>query len=61
MAKMIPIILAGGMSTRMKSEIPKPLHHILGRPMIFYLLESLNGAGLQPPIVVTGHKGDILK
>jgi bifunctional UDP-N-acetylglucosamine pyrophosphorylase/glucosamine-1-phosphate N-acetyltransferase len=34
----IAVILAAGQGTRMKSDRPKVLHEILGRPMIAYLL-----------------------
>jgi bifunctional UDP-N-acetylglucosamine pyrophosphorylase / glucosamine-1-phosphate N-acetyltransferase len=33
------VILAAGQSTRMKSDRPKVLYQILGRPMIAYLPE----------------------
>ena len=40
------VILAAGKSTRMKSELPKVLHPILGRPMIEYVLDAARAAPL---------------
>ena len=49
------IILAAGEGTRMKSELPKILHPICGRPMIAYALHLAASAGAKQPIVVLGH------
>jgi bifunctional UDP-N-acetylglucosamine pyrophosphorylase/glucosamine-1-phosphate N-acetyltransferase len=46
------VVLAAGRSTRMKSEISKVLHPILGREIIRYLLDSLLGCGLEPEDIV---------
>lgn len=48
------IILAAGMGTRMKSDTPKVLHELLGKPMIAYLLDALEGICQQPPLVIVG-------
>ena len=45
------VILAAGMGTRMKSAVPKVLHPIAGRPMIHYVLASLEPLGLTCEIV----------
>lgn len=55
------IILAAGKSTRMKSETPKVLHHICGRPMIEYVLDAVRGAGVTRIVVVVGHKAEDVK
>ena len=44
------IVLAAGLGTRMKSELPKVLHPIAGRPMIQHLLASVDK--LEPERVV---------
>ena len=37
------VILAAGAGTRMKSNLPKVLHRICGKPMLFYSIdEALN-------------------
>jgi UDP-N-acetylglucosamine pyrophosphorylase len=35
------IVLAAGKGTRMKSELPKVLFPVLGRPMIHWVLDAL--------------------
>ena len=39
----------------MRSRLPKVLHPVGGRPMIEYVLAALAAAGIERPIVVTGH------
>lgn len=55
------VILAAGKGTRMKSELPKVLHPLGGRPMIAYSLELAAAVSQQPPVVIVGHKADAVK
>ena len=55
------IILAAGEGTRMKSDLPKVLHPICGRPMISYALDLAASSGVNQPIVVLGHGADAIK
>src|SRR5260221_385480 len=41
MSRKFAVVLAAGKGTRMKSELPKVLIEICGRPMIDYVLDSL--------------------
>ena len=52
------IILAAGKSTRMKSNRPKALHEICGRPMLEYVLRACYGAGCDRILMVVGHGKD---
>ncbi len=52
------VVLAAGAGTRMRSERPKVLHPVCGRPLIRYVLDSLQDAGIPDPVVVVGHGGD---
>ena len=53
------IILAAGKGTRMKSEMVKVLHPILGAPMLSYSIGlSLNGIQAEKTIVVVGYQAD---
>ncbi len=52
------IILAAGQGKRMKSNLPKVLHKVLGREMIDYTLRALELVGIRKPLVVVGHCGD---
>ena len=55
------IILAAGEGTRMKSELPKVLHPICGRPMIAYALDLAAAAGVKQPVVVLGKGAEEVK
>ncbi len=61
MTNLQAIILAAGAGTRMKSELPKVLHPICGRPMIAYALDLVGAAGVKQPIVVLGQGADAVK
>jgi bifunctional UDP-N-acetylglucosamine pyrophosphorylase/glucosamine-1-phosphate N-acetyltransferase len=53
------IILAAGKGTRMKSDLAKVLHPLLGQPMLFYTIDlSLNEIKADQTIVVVGHQAD---
>jgi len=52
------IILAAGKSTRMKSNRPKVLSEVCGKPMLDYILQACYGAGCQRVSVVVGHGKD---
>ncbi|MCR4337222.1 MAG: NTP transferase domain-containing protein, partial [Candidatus Omnitrophica bacterium] len=52
------IILAAGKGTRMKSETPKVLHKISGRPLIDYVLEVAKAVGSLKICVVLGHQAE---
>jgi bifunctional UDP-N-acetylglucosamine pyrophosphorylase/glucosamine-1-phosphate N-acetyltransferase/UDP-N-acetylglucosamine pyrophosphorylase len=52
------VVLAAGMGTRMKSDLPKVLCPVLGRPMIEYVLDALEAAGVQRVIAVIGYRAD---
>jgi bifunctional UDP-N-acetylglucosamine pyrophosphorylase/glucosamine-1-phosphate N-acetyltransferase len=49
------IVLAAGAGSRMRSDRPKPLHRICGRPMVLHVIHAL--AKLHPTrtVVVVGH------
>src|SRR5436309_564083 len=38
------IVLAAGLGTRMKSDLPKVLHRVCGQPMLALLLQELDHA-----------------
>jgi bifunctional UDP-N-acetylglucosamine pyrophosphorylase / glucosamine-1-phosphate N-acetyltransferase len=56
--KTIAVILAAGQGTRMNSNLPKVLHPLLGRPLIWYSVDAAAGATGQKPVLVIGHGGD---
>lgn len=52
------VILAAGQGTRMRSEVPKVLHPLCGRPMVFYALDAVGGLSDLPPVLVVGHRAE---
>jgi bifunctional UDP-N-acetylglucosamine pyrophosphorylase/glucosamine-1-phosphate N-acetyltransferase len=50
--QVLPIIMAAGLGTRMKSSRPKVLHELCGRPMLAYVLDAAEEAGHHRPLVV---------
>lgn len=57
----VAIVMAAGKGTRMKSDLPKVLVPVLGRPMIEYVLDALEKAGIARILVVVGYKADDVK
>jgi len=56
------IILAAGKGTRMKSDLVKVLHPILGLPMLSYPIDlSVNGIKAEKTIAVVGFQADRIK
>ena len=54
------VILAAGMGTRMKSDIPKVLHPLLGKPMVEYIFDAVRDICEDPPLVVVGNRADLV-
>jgi bifunctional UDP-N-acetylglucosamine pyrophosphorylase/glucosamine-1-phosphate N-acetyltransferase len=55
------VVLAAGKGTRMKSDLPKVLHHVAGIPMIDYVLATALRVAPQSVTVVVGHQGEALQ
>jgi len=53
--KITAILLAAGQGTRMKSSLPKVLHPIAGKPMIWHALQAIRHVTTEKPVVVVGH------
>jgi bifunctional UDP-N-acetylglucosamine pyrophosphorylase/glucosamine-1-phosphate N-acetyltransferase len=54
------IVLAAGAGTRMRSERPKPLHRICGRPMVLHVIHALELLKPQHTAVVVGHGAELV-
>ena len=62
MESIVTVVLAAGKGTRMKSDLVKVLHPLLGVPMLSYPIElSLNGIKAEKTVVVVGHQADKIK
>ena len=55
------VVLAAGLGTRMKSELPKVLHEVLGRPMLRYTLDAVEKLKPSRTVVVVGNGADRVK
>jgi bifunctional UDP-N-acetylglucosamine pyrophosphorylase / glucosamine-1-phosphate N-acetyltransferase len=61
MSEKMAVVLAAGKGTRMKSELPKVLVPVLGRPMIEYVLDALTTGGIERIIVVIGYRAELVR
>lgn len=50
------VILAAGKGTRMKSDLPKVLHKLGGRPLLAYPLDLVEELGARRVVIVVGHQ-----
>ena len=50
------IILAAGAGTRMKSDKPKVAHEMLGKPLVNWVVDAVQQAGIDRLVTVVGHK-----
>ncbi len=55
------VILAAGKGTRMRSDLAKVLHPLLGRPLLWYPLEACRRAGVERLVVVVGHQAEAVR
>ena len=55
------IILAAGKSTRMKSELPKVLHKLCGRPMLSYVFDLVTALKPAQVVAVLGYKQELVR
>ena len=52
------VVLAAGKGTRMRSDLPKVLHTLAGRPMLAHVLDTAREAGIERLVIVVGHQAD---
>ena len=55
------VILAAGQGTRMKSDLPKVLHRVAGKPLLEHVVETAQKLGPKALHVVVGHGGEQVK
>lgn len=61
MASCYGIILATDMENLMKSKLPKALHRICGKPIVDYIIDTMNSAGIKDIAITVDSKDEILK
>jgi UDP-N-acetylglucosamine diphosphorylase/glucosamine-1-phosphate N-acetyltransferase len=57
----LAIILAAGKGKRMRSDLPKVLHKLGGKPMVEYVVETAKKVGAEKIVLVVGHKWENTK
>ena len=55
------IIMAAGKGKRMKSNLPKVIHNLAGKPILNYVLEKVSQLEAKRKILVVGYKSDKIK
>ena len=55
------VVLAAGLGTRMRSELPKVMHQVLGRPMVHYPIKLAVDAGCDEVALVVGYRADLVE
>ncbi|MBL7004842.1 MAG: NTP transferase domain-containing protein, partial [Gammaproteobacteria bacterium] len=55
------IILAAGKGTRMKSALPKVLHHLADKPMLQHVIDTSKTLNPDQIIIVIGHQAEKVK
>jgi bifunctional UDP-N-acetylglucosamine pyrophosphorylase / glucosamine-1-phosphate N-acetyltransferase len=52
------LIMAAGRGTRMRSQLPKVLHPVCGRPLVLWPVEAAREAGAERVVVVVGREAE---
>ena len=55
------LILAAGKGTRMRSDLPKVLHPLAGRPLLAHVLHTVRALRAAHVVVVVGHQAGLVK
>lgn len=55
------LVLSAGLGTRFKSEKPKVMHNILGKPMLWYVLKTLKELHIENIALVVGYKAEEIR
>lgn len=52
------VVMAAGKGKRLKSRLPKVLHPVCGKPVLWHVLQAARAVRPDPLAVVVGHQGD---
>ena len=63
MKQFTAVILAAGKGKRMKSPLPKVLHELRGKPLIYYVLKEVSSLRryIKQIVVVVGHNASLVE
>ncbi len=54
------VILAAGQGKRMKSDLPKVMHEVGGKPMVQHVIGQAKGIDADPVVVIVGHGRELV-
>jgi bifunctional UDP-N-acetylglucosamine pyrophosphorylase/glucosamine-1-phosphate N-acetyltransferase/UDP-N-acetylglucosamine pyrophosphorylase len=57
----LAILMAAGKGKRMKSDLPKVLVPVRGRPMVKYVIDAVRSAGVTRILVIIGYRGELVR
>jgi bifunctional UDP-N-acetylglucosamine pyrophosphorylase/glucosamine-1-phosphate N-acetyltransferase len=55
------IVLAAGAGTRMKSNLPKVAHEVLGKPLVNWVIDAAHAGGIERIVCVVGHGRELVE
>ena len=58
MSRVVAVVLAAGKGTRMESDLPKVLVPACGRPLVEYVLDTLEQVSVDESLVVVGYESE---
>ncbi len=61
MRETVALVMAAGKGTRMKSDLPKVLFPVCGRPMVEYVLDVLEEVGVDRIVVIVGYRAELVR
>jgi bifunctional UDP-N-acetylglucosamine pyrophosphorylase/glucosamine-1-phosphate N-acetyltransferase len=59
--KLAVVVLAAGQGTRMKSNLAKVLHPLVGRPLVIHAVENARALTDTPPVLVVGYDAEAVR
>jgi bifunctional UDP-N-acetylglucosamine pyrophosphorylase/glucosamine-1-phosphate N-acetyltransferase len=59
--RLAAVVLAAGQGIRMKSDLPKVLHPLAGRPLVTYAVETARALADTAPVLVVGHGAEMVR
>ena len=59
-ADVAAVVMAAGRGVRMKSDLPKVVHEIKGKPLICFVADTLKKLGIGKIVIIVGYKREIV-
>jgi UDP-N-acetylglucosamine diphosphorylase/glucosamine-1-phosphate N-acetyltransferase len=58
--KIAAVVVAAGKGVRMKSDLPKVLHEIDGKPLVCHIADTLKEFNLEKTVIIVGYKKELV-